>query len=400
VTLNPHEFSHFIADRIQQEARDLSARWFDRLKQLLPVGATDVFPSRELLDHIPELLREIGAYLRTPEDEEIAANTSVLSKSRELGLLRHRQAASVHQLLREYEILGRILQAFVAEETARMPAKPSASDCIAVIGRVHRAVHILMQTTVDTFVAEYTVTIARQTRQLESFNRTVSHELRNPLGTLGYALSILSTPEVFGDEGRRRQILSLAERDCARMRELINTISQLTRASDAEATPNIQRVEGAAIAREVARQLQSMAQGRGVTVRCGDLPVLLVDPARLELILMNLVSNAIKYSDPAKPERHVEITGGASGDGTRLWITVRDNGIGIPQSAIGRLFTHFFRAHAERDRELATDGVGLGLSIVAECAKALGGEVTVTSTEGAGSAFTLTLPIGGTKAGS
>src|SRR5262245_25109195 len=91
-------------------ARDaLAARWLQRLTAILPVGPNEVFPSTHLLDHIPGLIGEIAAYLRAPAEEEIAANTSVMQKARELGILRHRQQASVHQLLREYEILAEIL---------------------------------------------------------------------------------------------------------------------------------------------------------------------------------------------------------------------------------------------------------------------------------------------------
>lgn len=388
------DFDQYIASRIQAETQTLSTRWFDRLKDLLPVAATQVFPSQDLLDHIPELLREIGAYLGAPENEEIGANTSVIVKARELGLLRHRQSASVHQLLREYEILGRILQAFLAEELARMPVEPRARDCIAVTSRLQRAVHILMQTTVDTFVAEYTSTIAAQTRQLESFNRTVSHELRNPLGTLGYALVLLKTPEVLQSDAARARVLELAQRNCDRVRDLLNAITQLSRAGQSEDTPSVQRVEVTAIAGEVARQLRSMAEARGVSIRIQpDLPILTLDPARLELILMNLVSNAIKYADPGKPERYVEVVRDAIVEPhDRSWIVVRDNGLGIPAAARSGLFARFFRAHAGRDHELRNDGLGLGLSIVLECMKALGGEITVESTEGVGSAFKLAIP--------
>ena len=68
--------------------------------------ANDVFASDQLLDHIPSLLDEIAGYLAAPADEAIAANTAVMDKARELGLLRHRQRATAHQLLHEYETLG------------------------------------------------------------------------------------------------------------------------------------------------------------------------------------------------------------------------------------------------------------------------------------------------------
>lgn len=113
------------------------------------------------------MIREIGAYLRSPGDEEIASNSTVVDKARELGVLRYGQQASIHQLLREYEILGIILQSFIGEETLRLGLKPEPADALALLGHLSRAVHVLMRTTVDTFTAEYADTIARQTTQLQ-----------------------------------------------------------------------------------------------------------------------------------------------------------------------------------------------------------------------------------------
>src|SRR5689334_20346772 len=97
-------FSEAIADRMAADHAGLAARWFARLNELLPVGANEVFPSDSLLDHIPALIIAISAYVRAPEEEAIAANTLVVDKARELGALRHQQRASLHQILREYQL--------------------------------------------------------------------------------------------------------------------------------------------------------------------------------------------------------------------------------------------------------------------------------------------------------
>src|SRR4029450_6616809 len=110
-----------------------------RLKELLTVELNDVFPSDQLLDHIPVLITEIAAYLRAPAEQEIAANAAVIDKARELGMLRHAQQASVHQLLREYETLGEILESFVTEETERLGLRPTAAECFGVVRRLRRS---------------------------------------------------------------------------------------------------------------------------------------------------------------------------------------------------------------------------------------------------------------------
>ncbi|MDQ3170586.1 MAG: hypothetical protein M3Q55_10660, partial [Acidobacteriota bacterium] len=157
--LTADSFAGIVSARMSAEAIGLSAQWFNRLKELLPVASNEVFPSEEILDHIPQLIDDIGRYLQAPEDEEIAANAAVIDKARELGVLRHSQQASVHQLLREYEILGEILEAFVGLEASRLPMQPTAIECFEVLRRVTRATRALMRTTIETFIAEYTSTI-------------------------------------------------------------------------------------------------------------------------------------------------------------------------------------------------------------------------------------------------
>src|ERR1044072_8857635 len=102
------DFGDLIAERMRAEHRTLAARWFSRLLDLLPVEAREVFPTESLLDHIPALILEIAGYLRAPEDA-IVANTTILEKARELGALRHSQRASLHQVLREYQLLSGVL---------------------------------------------------------------------------------------------------------------------------------------------------------------------------------------------------------------------------------------------------------------------------------------------------
>ncbi|MBI3048159.1 MAG: sensor histidine kinase [Acidobacteria bacterium] len=141
-------------------------------------------------------------------------------------------------------------------------------------------------------------------------------------------------------------------------------------------------------------QLREMGEARGVDVRvAGPLPAIEIDVARLELVLVNLVSNAIKYSDPDKPQRIVEI-GRVPDDSDRICtLSVRDNGIGIAETDLRSIFARFYRGRPQRDRELGTSGLGLGLAIAAECVDALKGDIRVESTLGEGTTFFLELPV-------
>jgi len=383
------DFGELMAARMRAEHRTLAERWFDRLLNLLPVEAREVFPTESLLDHVPALIVEISDYLRCPEHDAIAANTAILDKARELGALRYDQHASLHQVLREYQVLSSVLVTFVLEEMERLASVPPASDCVALVSRLHQAVDVLSQATVETFVALYTQTIADQNGRLEEFTRMAAHEWRQPLGALQFGISLLGRADL-GREQRERT-LAAVERNVQHLVELTQKLEAVARTQQNGDNPMVQEVPAAAVAHEAARQVREMADARGVDIRIADdLPTLTVDVGRLELAFVNLLSNAIKYSDPAKPERYVEIRGAIDDGSCRF--DVRDNGIGIPADSLSMIFQRFTRAHAERGDLPHVAGVGLGLSIVDDCMRAMAGHTHVHSIEGEGTTFILNIP--------
>jgi len=383
------DFGDLIAERMRAENRALAARWFDRLLDLLPVDARDVFPTESLLDHVPSLIAEIGGYLRRPDLNAIAANTAILDKARELGALRYDQRASLHQVLREYQVLSGVLVTFVLEEMARLSTLPAATECVALVARLHQAVDVLAQSTVEAFVTLYTQTIADQNERLEEFTRMAAHEWRQPLGALQFGISLLRRPDL-GHEQTERTFASV-ERNVHHLVELTHKLEAVARTQQTGDSPIVQEVPAGTVAQEAARQVREMADARGVEIRIGEnLPTLIVDSGRLELVFVNLLSNAIKYSDPGKSNRHVEITG--TDDDGWCRFEVRDNGVGIPAESLSIIFHRFTRAHTERGDLSHIGGVGLGLSIVDDCMRAMGGRTDVRSTEGGGTVFVLTIP--------
>ncbi len=383
------DFGELMAGRMRAEHRTLAERWFNRLLDLLPVDAREVFPTESLLDHVPALIVEISDYLRRPEHDAIAANTAILDKARELGALRYDQHASLHQVLREYQVLSGVLVTFVLEEMEGLASVPPASDCVALVSRLHQAVDVLSQATVETFVALYTQTIADQNRRLEEFTRMAAHEWRQPLGALQFGISLLGRADL-GREQRERT-LAAVERNVRHLVELTQKLEAVARTQQNGDNPIVQEVPAAAVAQEAARQVREMADGRGVDIRIvDDLPTLTVDVGRLELAFVNLLSNAIKYSDPAKPERYVEISGAIDDGSCRF--EVRDNGIGIPADSLSMIFQRFTRVHAERGDLPHVAGVGLGLSIVDDCMRAMAGHIHVHSIEGEGTTFIVSIP--------
>ncbi len=383
-------FADVIAERLAAEHALLAARWFARLNDLLPVGANEVFPSNTLLDHIPSLIVDISGYIKAPEVDPIAANTTVVEKARELGTLRHQQRASLHQVLREYQLLGSILLRFVEDESIRLMLTPSPSECIEVVSRLHGAVSVLLQETVETFVSLYTATITEQSERLRQFTRMATHEWRQPLAPVSTAVSLLRMPNVTPDI--REQAVALIGRNVASLVEMTYKLERVARLDGNADNPRMQSVSVTVVAGEAARQLRAMADARDVQLRIADdMPKVIVDVGRLELALVNLISNAIKYSDPTKPERYVAIDAHTDGDGACV-LSVTDNGIGIPSHRITQIFRRFTRAHSDQPEFESLAGVGLGLAIVDDCVNAMGGAITVESVEGQGTTFRVTLP--------
>jgi len=387
-----HEtFGEFLAARIDAEREALATRWLERLCDLVPQAPQAVFPSESLLDHIPALLSALATFISSDEAE--AAFTLPVQKGREIGALRHLQKASVHQLLREFELLRNVLEAFAIEEAHAYGPAAAPSEVIAVLRRVNSALAVLSHAAVGTFVERYDTTIAEQQHRLVAFSRMLSHELRQPLNAALAGAGLLERKLPQDDAADSRRLLAVIERNLHALSDLIRKVSTVAAKERSADGPGIQNVSLSAVAREAARQLRTAAEARNVRVDVAmDLPEVVTDPGHLEIILVNLLSNAIKYCDPAKPECRAEVALVECSDVDCL-IAVRDNGIGMDARQLARVFAPFVRVHASRDQELGTGGTGLGLSIVRDCADLIGATITVESSPGKGTTFLIGLPL-------
>ena len=383
------DFASTISQCVMAEHRALAERWLDRLRALLTVTPEQIFPSPSLLDHIPELISRIGQYLGAPDTEDLAANSAVVLKAQELGALRHAQRASVHQILGEYDLLGGILTTFLREQIDVLDLEPAPEQCIEIINRIQRANSVLRRATIDTFLDRYTDTITSQARQIEGFNRMLSHELRQPVAVVQTAVHLLKA----NPAARTTEKFDALARNADRVVYITHQLEQIARVGADHDNPATQAIMLTRAATEAARQLRDMSDARGVELRIApDLPSLITDSARLELVLVNLLSNAIKYSDPGKTDRFVSVQQAEAPAGS-VAFAIQDNGLGVPADQVSAIFSQFVRAHSGRDEELAIGGLGLGLSIVRECLDAMGGTIAVESIETAGTTFTITLPL-------
>jgi signal transduction histidine kinase len=212
----------------------------------------------------------------------------------------------------------------------------------------------------------------------------VSHEMRTPLtAILGFTELLL---EGEGDPAEEKTHLATINREAERLNRLVNNFIDLQRMRTGRQVYSFQDVAMRPLLAEVIGQFAGISPRHQLTLDCPqELPTVRGDGERLREAVINLVSNAVKYS----PKGGTVAVAGHY-DGEHVIISVRDEGIGIPPELQEMIFERFYRVD-NTDRRLFT-GAGLGLAVVWEIVTAHGGRVWVESTPGQGSTFYVQLP--------
>jgi signal transduction histidine kinase len=338
---------------------------------------------------MPMLILGIADYIENPE-KVILSEVPIVAKAMELGELRFSQGFDEYELLKEYEIFGGILFSFLSRVVDGIEEPCSRGELLACAHRLYLAVALIEQATLTHYLSLVKERLSERDQRLRGFNRALSHELRNLIGTIAGAAEILEIGTT--SEEQQRTMTSMILRNSTNMKVTLENLVELSRLDeDARQSRHI-ALRSAAV--EVARQLRESARAHGVEIRLpADLPAIDVSAAAFELCLSNLLSNAIKYSDPAKDKRWVEVRAyvAALDDGGPLEtvVEVRDNGLGVPEAKRSELFKRFFRAH--EDSNVAIEGTGLGLSIVRDTATSLGGRAWADF-RADGTSFFFTMP--------
>jgi signal transduction histidine kinase len=232
--------------------------------------------------------------------------------------------------------------------------------------------------------------VARQMRlsQMKSdFVSNVSHELRTPLSSIRVFGEYMRLGRVEKPE-KIREYGEYIEAESRRLTQLINNILDFSKIESAEkkyhfcSTDIVELVEQTVAAFEVPLR----EHGLSVSFHAGPVPMLQIDKDAIAQVLVNLLDNAVKYSNGRK---EVEVTVETAGNEVR--IMVRDHGIGIPAAEQKKIYEKFYRVGSTLVHDVK--GSGLGLSIVMHVVKAHGGRVELVSAPGEGSTFTIILPL-------
>ncbi len=220
--------------------------------------------------------------------------------------------------------------------------------------------------------------------EIRQMGDNIAHDLKSPLTRIrGMAEITLTTGESLSEY---QTMAASAIEDCDRLLDMINTMLMISKTQAGVDQPVREKIDLAHLVRDACALFETMAEDKGLTL-VRDIPEncdILGDVRSIQRMLSNLLDNAIKYTASGGT---VQMLVSECTENT-LTITVQDTGIGISEADIPHIFERFYRC----DRSRSEAGTGLGLSLARAIARAHGGDITVSSRPGQGSAFTVTLP--------
>ncbi len=224
-------------------------------------------------------------------------------------------------------------------------------------------------------------------RLKSEFLSNMSHELRTPLNSVLALSQLMINRGVGKDLDQDRQYLSVIERNGRHLLNLINDLLDLSKIESGRLDLHPEPIDVDRLLSGVMDTIRPLAgeKGVGVSVGVGDGVALTADADKLRQILLNLASNAVKFTETGE----IEVTAAAVDDAVEF--TVRDTGIGIEEADLDYIFDAFRQVDGSTTRR--HEGTGLGLAICRNLAVFMGGDIRAESTPGRGSVFTLTLPM-------
>ncbi|MCG8515774.1 MAG: cell wall metabolism sensor histidine kinase WalK, partial [Halanaerobiales bacterium] len=216
------------------------------------------------------------------------------------------------------------------------------------------------------------------------FMSNVSHELKTPLTTIQGYVELLkknTSDEIFD------MSVNYLESASERLTRLVNDLVELSTMKQPEFSLKPKKTDLAGLIRDIAGQMSLKAQKFGISIKCSlmDTAVIIADPVRIKQVLVNIIDNAIKYSQGDRIYINMRDTRHG-----KIELAITDNGIGISADNLKMVFEPFYRIDKARARNIG--GNGLGLAISKEIVEKHGGKIEIASVEGKGTKFIITLP--------
>ncbi len=389
------DISQVLADKIDT----IMEQWIEEVRKDRRIESSVNLSDTALGDSLPQLLKSIAAVLEHSQKDF----KKIASGSLEHGHLRARQGYEADEIAQEYGLLRRIIFSVLAPYCL----KGSPEEIIQIFVQINTVLDEAISLCFKTYIqdrlqeleqiqSQLTLTNQELTRLFEASKDNFSHlahELKTPLtAVIGYSELLLRLQRNTNAEQGSLNIRSI-ERVLQGGRHLLRIVNdslELSRYEAAQIKLNLEFIDVRSVITTVSEMIEPLAQAENLQLKidCEGAPSkVLTDFFRLQQILTNLVSNAVRYTE----EGFIQISCNTL-PGEKWCLAVTDTGIGITPEDEKRIFEPYSQAFFNQGRR-KHEGTGLGLAIVLRLVKLLQGEIQLVSEVGVGSTFTVTFPI-------
>lgn len=361
----------------------LSAQW--HLPDLPPLGVM----SDDLVEQAGRLAEELWLSAGfVARDDFLATHVQARGRAR----IFHREIGARAVIMVPIGLGDRVI-GVIYVITVHEPRSWTEPEVSAVQQVAAFAARVILEADHRAHQSEYVDQLERLDRQKTDFLSTVSHELRTPLTSISGYLELLEDGDAGELTGEQHRMLEVVGRNTSRLRGLIDNLLELNQIESGGLKVDAVDVSMPELVTHVGQELSPLADAAAVELDIDAGPQTAIvqgDREHLQRAVVNVVSNAIKFS---RPGGVVSISCALDQGARRVIVTCQDRGIGIPAEDQAQLFTRFYRASNAMDQ--AITGTGLGLVIVKQIVEDHGGELRLTSVEGEGTTVVIDLPLSG-----
>ena len=359
----------------------LGAQW--HLPDLPPLG--DI--PDDLVSHVGGLAEELWL-----SSERLALPDFLAPQvqSQERARIFHRETGARAVIIVPIGLGDRVI-GVISVMTVHEPRGWTGSEANAVQQVAAFVARVIVEADYRAHQSEYVERLERLDRQKTDFLATVSHELRTPLTSISGYLELLQDGDAGELTGEQHRMLEVIDRNTSRLRGLIEDLLVLNRIESGGLKVNIAPVSMRELITHTGQELTPLAQSGAIELDIDagpDEAIVQGDRGHLQRAVVNIVSNAIKFS---RPGGVVTIRCTLDRGARRVLFSCQDRGIGIPADDQAKMFTRFYRASNATAQ--AIPGTGLGLAIVKQIVEDHGGELRLTSVEGEGTTVVMDLPL-------
>lgn len=392
------DYSQLLTDKTDT----ILQNWIEAVSQDRKIESADTLTHSAIKNHIPHLLAAMATVLSQYQNSEIGIITKA---SLDHGFLRAEQGYDAAEVAREYHLLRQVIFFHIEAELLA----GTTTEVVRAFRLIDSVVDEAIAQCFNSYVAQRLNELQQIQTQLtltnQELNRLVSthqenlsylaHELKTPLN------SIIGYSELFLRQGKKQpeikdtlpgiEHIERVLRNGRQLLRLINDALELARADAGKIQLQLRPTNVKALINTVVEIMQPMADAKGLKllITSDSAPKqVIADSQRLQQIITNLLSNAIRYTTTGTIKLDCRQVG------TENWtIAITDTGIGISPADKNRIFDPFFQAGEASQQQFSPDSTGLGLAIVSRLVKLLQGNIELISEIGVGSTFTVILPL-------